>query len=116
MTITRSTILLAVIIGGILSAEDSPKRLSQEAATSAASSKVQPEYPQIAKQLGLEGKVELVAVVDEAGAVQKVETVSGNPILARAAVDALKRWKFKPHIEDGKAIKVTFPVAFTFKR
>ena len=53
----------------------------------------QPEYPAIAKQLKLEGAVSLTAYVTEEGTVEKVEKVSGNPILLRSAGDALMRWK-----------------------
>jgi protein TonB len=116
MRIITSLILWAAVVAAPLYGQDPPKKVSSQAVLSAASTKVQPEYPEMAKKMGIQGNVELEAVVDEAGSVEKVETVSGNPILARAGVDALKRWKFKPFIEDGKPVKVTAPVSFTFKR
>ena len=67
--------------------------------------KVPPDYPAIARQLKIEGAVELEAVVTESGAVEKVNIVSGNPVLTRPASDAVKKWKFAPFTSDGKAVK-----------
>jgi protein TonB len=116
MRVITSLILWAATMVPCLSAQDAPKKVSQQVAASAALTKVEPEYPAVAKQLRLEGKVELEALVDEHGSVIKVDTVAGNPVLVRAATEALKRWKFKPFVEDGKAMKVTAPVSFSFSR
>jgi protein TonB len=91
------------------------KHLSHSQSLNAAISKPQPEYPAIAKQLKVEGTVELTAYVSEEGTVEKVETVSGNPILARSAQDALKKWKFNKSMEDGKPTKFVADVSFNFK-
>ena len=53
--------------------------------------------------------------VNSDGSVGDVEIKSGNPILTHAAVDAVKRWKFKPFTADGKPVKAQAPVAFSFK-
>lgn len=79
----------------LLHAEDA-KKIPTEEAMSALVSKVAPEYPPLAKQMKLTGQVELQTDIDEDGSVGEVTTVSGNPILARAAGDAVKKWKFKP--------------------
>ena len=59
--------------------------------------------------------MELEAVVTESGAVEKVNIVSGNPVLTRPAADAVKRWKFTPFTSDGKPVKALVPVALNFK-
>ena len=69
----------------------------------------------IARQLKIEGSVELEAVVTETGAVEKVNIVSGNPVLTRPASDAIKKWKFAPFTSDGKAVKALVPVTLSFK-
>ena len=51
----------------------------------------------------------------ESGAVEKVNIVSGNPVLTRPASDAVKKWKFAPFTTDGKAVKALVPVSLTFK-
>jgi protein TonB len=78
--------------------------------------KVEPEFPAIAKQMNLSGRVEVDLHVDETGKVEKVDAVSGNPILAGAATSAAKRWKFQPFEADGKPTKVVVRVAFSFVR
>jgi periplasmic protein TonB len=84
-------------------------------ALEAAVSKVQPQYPAMAKQLKVEGMVEMQVIITDAGTVDSVSPVSGNPILARAAVDALKKWKFTPFKSDGKTVKATTTISMSFK-
>ncbi len=86
------TALLA--LAATLGAED-PKRISADEAMAALVEKVAPEYPAIARQLKLTGQVEIQATIQEDGAVANVTTLSGNPILAKAAADAVKKWKFR---------------------
>jgi protein TonB len=95
---------------------DTERHLSAQESIAAAISKPQPDYPAIAKQLKLEGTVNLNAFVTEDGSVDHVETVSGNPILVRSAQDALKRWRFAKQMEDGKAVKFVASVIFNFKQ
>jgi protein TonB len=111
----KKTLLLLLALGIAGFCQDA-KRLSRAEAMSAAVDKIQPEYPAIAKQLNIEGQVELEAVVSESGSVEQVKIVAGNPVLTRPAVDALKRWKFSPVTANGKAVKAVAPVAFTFKK
>jgi len=55
-------------------------------------------------------------LVSETGDVESVEVISGNPALTQAAVDAVKKWKFKPFIKNGNPAKVSakFPLNFAF--
>ncbi|HUA59863.1 MAG TPA: TonB family protein, partial [Verrucomicrobiae bacterium] len=57
----------------------------------------------------------LDATISEEGKVEKVAIVSGNPMLTHPAAEALKMWRFKPFLEDGKPVKVVAPVSFSFK-
>jgi protein TonB len=104
-----------VFMTAALFAQDAPKKVSKLDGLTNATTKVQPEYPQMAKQLKIEGQVELEAVVAENGAVEKVNIVSGNPVLTRPAADALKRWKFAPFTDSGKAVRAVVPVSLSFK-
>jgi len=106
-------LLIAVATAGFC--QDGPKKLSHAEALSAAVSKVEPEYPPLAKQLKIAGAVDLEAVVSEDGNVEKVNVVDGNPVLTKAGTEALMKWKFKPALADGKAVKALAPVTFTFK-
>lgn len=105
---------LAVGLGAGLSAE-TVKALSHAQAVKAAVTKPAPVYPPMGKSLRLEGSVELHAYISEAGTVEKVETLSGNPILVRSATEAVKRWKFTPFTDDGKPVKATAVMTFDFK-
>jgi TonB family protein len=61
------------------------------------------------------GDVELEALVTESGTVEKVNIVSGNPVLTRPASEAVKKWKYTPFTTDGKAVKALVPVSLSFK-
>jgi TonB family protein len=71
-------------------------------------------YPIQAAQNGIQGQVVVAMHVSEAGDVEGVDVVSGDPILSEAAVSAAKKWKFKPFIRNGKPIKVTTKMPFDF--
>jgi len=107
--------VLAVLAAGCGLAQEGVKKVSRAEAMQAATTKVQPEYPPVAKQLRVEGAVELEALVGENGKVEKVSIVSGNAMLTHAGADALKQWKFTPFTEDGRPVKVLAPITFVFK-
>jgi TonB family protein len=108
-------VALAVILLSTGLAQEAPKKVTKAEGLNAVTSKIAPEYPPIARQLKIEGAVELEAVVTEGGVVEKVNIVSGNPVLTRPASDAIKKWKFAPFTSDGKAVKAVVPVSLSFK-
>jgi TonB family protein len=55
-----------------------------------------PAYPALARGLNLSGSVKIKAVVGPDGQVKQVEVLGGHPLLANAAVDAVKQWKYAP--------------------
>ncbi|RLD60356.1 MAG: hypothetical protein DRJ01_09800 [Bacteroidetes bacterium] len=82
--------------------------------------RIQPEYPEIVKKAGIEGTIWLDAEVKKDGTVGKVEVKknnTGSDLLAKASVEAMKKWKFEPAKKDGKAITcwIAFPVTFSIK-
>ena len=103
------------VLASVVCAQDAPKKVSKIEGLNAATTRIQPDYPPMARQLKIEGSVELEAVVSEAGAVEKVNIVSGNPVLTRPAAEALKRWKFAPFTSEGKTVKALVPVGLIFK-
>jgi TonB family protein len=76
-----------------------------------------PIYPLVAQKQGIQGQVWVKISVNERGSVDKVDVISGDPALTKAAADAAKKWRFQPFIKNGKAIKVTaqMPVDFAFR-
>jgi protein TonB len=105
-------LLLTVVLG--MAAEGTPKRITPGEALSAAVTKVQPEYPVMAKQLKITGSVELDVTIGENGSVETVTPVSGNPVLTKPAADALKKWKFKPFSQDGSPVKAQAAIKISF--
>ena len=71
-------------------------------------------YPPEAAQKGIQGQVLLKLQISEAGDVESVDVISGDPILAKSAVVAAKEWKFKPFIKNGRPTKISTRVPFDF--
>jgi periplasmic protein TonB len=105
----------AILWTAFMTGQDSLKRLSKSQAVNAVVSKVPPDYPAVAKQLKMQGTVELEAVISTEGTVAEVHIVSGNPVLTKAAVEAVKKWKFTPVMEDGKPARAVAPISLEFK-
>ena len=80
----------------------------------AATKKVNPMYPPLAKSARITGVVKVEVVLDEDGKVAEVRNTSGPEMLRRAAMDAVKRWQFKPFIRDGQAVRASGFVNFNF--
>jgi len=78
--------------------------------------RVQPGYPAEARKEGLEGTIALNIVVGRDGAVLRMRALNGPDILARAAMDALRWWKFEPYRINGEPAVVETTVAVEFKR
>jgi protein TonB len=76
--------------------------------------RVQPEYPPIAQVMRLSGTVELQARIGTDGTVQELEVLSGNPILARAAIEAVQQWRYQPTRLDGQPVEVETHITVTF--
>jgi len=86
-----------------------PARAADERAIK---SRVAPVYPEIAKRMRIGGAVKLEATVDPNGKVTEVKAVSGNHMLAVAAEDAVRQWKFVPGSSDSNVnVEVNFNAA-----
>jgi TonB family protein len=68
---------------------------SQPAITRKIKARVDPKYPGLAKQYQLTGKVKIELTVSPDGSVKKARVIGGSPLLADAAVDAAKQWKYE---------------------
>jgi TonB family protein len=76
--------------------------------------KIAPEYPATAKQAHIQGTVVLKVTIDKSGEVQSLQLVSGHPMLAPAAIDAVKQWKYRPYLLNGNPITVETNVTVNF--
>ena len=77
--------------------------------------KVEPIYPESARQANLSGIVTLNAIVEADGAVSQVNALSGSEVLRQAAIDAVKWWRFEPYKISGQAVRVQTIVAVEFR-
>jgi protein TonB len=75
---------------------------------------VPPKYPAEAGQARIEGTVVLVAVIGKDGSVQDVRVESGLQMLAQAAVNAVKQWRYKPYMLNGEPVEVDSRITINF--
>jgi TonB family protein len=78
-------------------------------------SRVAPAYPAKAKKKHIEGTVKLRAIIATDGSVQHLEVEEGEPILAEAALKAVKQWSYEPAVVDGKPVEVETIVVVIFE-
>jgi TonB family protein len=100
------TIGMALVLGG--SAMVPRKVLAQDTAGEAGKrkvrNKVSPEYPLLAKQMNVTGKVKIEATVSADGHVTSTKVVGGSPLLVNAALEAVKQWRFEPAAKESTEI------------
>jgi protein TonB len=111
------------VIGGIISSTPVavPKvatpqrvRVSSGVSTGLLIKKVTPNYPQLAKQARIQGSVVLQAEISKEGTIQNLQLISGHPMLAPAAIEAVKQWRYKPYLLNGEPVAVETQVVVNF--
>jgi periplasmic protein TonB len=76
--------------------------------------KVAPVYPARAMQAHLQGAVLLLATISKDGDITAVKLLKGEPVLARAAMDAVKQWKYKPYLLDSQPMEIQTQITVNF--
>jgi TonB family protein len=76
--------------------------------------RVAPQYPEAAKQQHIQGPVVLNVLVGIDGSVKDLRVISGEPLLTNAATDAVRKWHFKPHMLNGKAVEFETRITVNF--
>jgi protein TonB len=76
--------------------------------------KVSPNYPPLARQARIQGTVILQAQISKDGSIQNLQLISGHPMLAPAAIEAVKQWKYKPYLLNGEPVEVETQVQVNF--
>jgi TonB family protein len=89
--------------------------LSPAAAENSLLARVEPEYPEAAREQKIQGTVVLEVHIAADGDVQDVQVVSGQPVLAQAASEAVKQWKFKPQQVNGSPAEMQTKVTLNFR-
>jgi len=75
---------------------------------------VKPEYPLLARQMKVQGSVILQALIGRNGLIQDLRVLSGPPILASAAQEAVKQWHFKPHYQGSEPVETQAKITVNF--
>jgi TonB family protein len=118
----RRIALVSVILAVFGSAavaygQDAPApriRVSDDVMRGVLTNKVAPVYPPLARQARIQGTVILKVLINRSGDVYDVQLVSGHPMLAPAAVAAVKQWKYQPYLLNGAAVEVETTVQVIF--
>ena len=76
--------------------------------------KVQPAYPPLARQARIQGRVLLQAEISKDGTIENLRLISGHPMLAPAAIEAVKQWRYKPYMLNGEPVAVETQVEVNF--
>jgi periplasmic protein TonB len=97
---------------------DKPRPVGGDVQAAKILRRVTPVYPALAIQARISGTVRLIGVIAKDGTVQRLEVDSGNPLLVRAALDAVSKWVYKPTLLNGEPVEVIAPidVIFTLSR
>jgi len=77
--------------------------------------RVEPKYPQEAKDAHIQGNVILNVIISTTGEVEVARLVTGDPLLAPAAIEAVKQWKYKPFLLNREPIEVDTQVEVQFR-
>ncbi|MGO8987045.1 MAG: energy transducer TonB [Terriglobales bacterium] len=109
------------VLGGVITSKPPLKpgqpqrvRVSQGVSTGLLTTKVQPQYPDDAKQARIQGQVVLQAEISKTGDILDLALISGHPMLAPAAIEAVKQWKYKPYLLNGEPMNVETQVTVNF--
>ena len=119
------------VIGGIISSSSNlaavprmaPKsvmavqrvRVSQGVVKGLLMNRVEPTYPSVAREARLHGEVVLTALIDKDGNIENLQLVSGHPMLAPAAINAVKQWRYKPYLLNGQPVEVETTITVNFE-
>lgn len=96
--------------------EKPPERVAADVMQKLLVHRVEPAYPPQAREQNLQGIIALDIVVGPDGSVRSVRALNGPDVLARAATEALRWWKFEPYVVKGESVPVESTVAVEFKR
>ena len=92
-----------------------PLRVPQETMDRQILYKVDPLYPDAARQAGTQGLVVLDAVIAPDGTVKSLRPVAGPELLAQSALDAVQSWRYTPYRVDGRAVEIETTVSYNFR-
>jgi protein TonB len=76
--------------------------------------RVEPGYPALARSARIQGTVVLQAVISKDGSIETLRLISGHPMLAPAAIEAVKQWRYRPYILNNEPVEVETQITVNF--
>jgi TonB family protein len=89
-------------------------RVPEDVSKKFLASTVVPVYPVLARQARIQGMVVLDADISRDGTVDALKLVSGHPLLVPAALEAVKQWRYKPYVLNGRPVPVNTQIVVNF--
>jgi protein TonB len=90
-------------------------RISQGVSQGLLIKRVQPKYPPAALAVRSQGAVQIEATINKEGNVTNLKVLSGDPVLAHAALEAVRQWRYKPYYLDGEPVEIQTQITVNFK-
>lgn len=78
--------------------------------------RIEPVYPRMAMLAGIQGEVRLHAIIAKDGTIQSLSVSSGHPILAQAALEAVRQWRYRPYVLNGQPVEVETFITVNFRK
>jgi protein TonB len=75
---------------------------------------IKPQYPMLAMQARIQGKVRLAAIIDKDGKITELKVVSGHALLVDSALAAIKQWRYRPTFLHGEPVEVATQIIVDF--
>jgi len=106
--------IMLLFLLGMSAAQDAIVGVPSATANEHILKKIDPEYPPLAKTARIQGKVLLKVTIAKGGDVTSVKVLSGHPMLAPSAIQAVKKWQYKPFLVDGQPAEVKTEIEVPF--
>jgi protein TonB len=74
-----------------------------------------PEYPELARMTRVEGAVEFEAIIGKDGTIEQLKVLKGHPLLVKAALEAVRQWRYQPTLLNGEPVEVVTEITVNFK-
>ena len=109
-------VLTLVFTSLAVAQEAAPQRITVDKAQMASQiiKRVNPVYPPLARQARIQAQVVLKVDVSKAGDVENIQLVSGHPMLAPSAIEAVRQWKYRPYLVNGEPVTVQTEVTVNY--
>jgi protein TonB len=98
----------------VIPTPDTPVRVGGDVQSAKLIKQVVPMYPRPARQFRISGRVHLLGIIAKDGTIQRLQVLSGHPLLRQAAIDAVSQWVYRPTVLNGQAVEVEAPIDVIF--